>query len=94
VYPDYTEQNVYRLWNENDNYHKNVNEAEKNANGRLMEAAPIGDEISELVLDIFQPTKCGTTTIWPSFDTMPTLEEWQAITKKAREFRAKKEGRG
>jgi hypothetical protein len=48
---------------------------------RLMTAAPIGDELADIVLEVYQRTEC------------PTVADFQRMVKKASELKAKREGR-
>ena len=41
VRPDYGKDNVYRLWDENDNYHDDTSPEAMDANAALIAAAPV-----------------------------------------------------
>ena len=40
IKPDYSQENVYRLWDEDGNYHADWSQDTMDANARLMAAAP------------------------------------------------------
>lgn len=49
VCPDYSKENVYRLWNEHDNYHDDTSPEAMDANARLFAMAPALFDFAELV---------------------------------------------
>lgn len=40
VHPEYSQENVYTLWNERGNYHRDTSMSKMDARARLMQSAP------------------------------------------------------
>lgn len=75
IRPSYLEENVYRLWNKDSNYHKDTSPEVMDGNARLMENAP------QLLLALNQAIAYIVSP--ESFDKEVLEQNWRELKARA-----------